>query len=100
MKISGNIKKSLQPTHKIKSVFFLEAEKMKNDNIKLVLFDADCTLIEDKSFEIEDKMLDKISEIENAGIDIIIVSNGKIHRINEGDSVMLADRCYRFVRVG
>lgn len=28
------------------------------------------------------------------------IAGNEIHRLNEGDSVMLADRCYRFVRVG
>lgn len=72
-----------QPTYKIKSVLDLKSEMLQKDNIKLVLFDADCTLIYDKSFFVEEKMLDKIKEIEKKGIKIVIASNGKIHRINK-----------------
>ncbi len=71
------------PTYKVKSVFDISIEKLKEDNIRLIIFDADCTLIEDRSFLIEDKMMDKILEFEKAGFDIIIASNGKIHRINK-----------------
>lgn len=73
----------LQPTYKIKSVLDLKTEALKKDNIKLVLFDADCTLIYDKAFFVEEKMLEKLTEMEKNGINIIIASNGKIHRINE-----------------
>lgn len=72
-----------QPTYKIKSVLDLSAENLINQNIKLAVFDADCTLISDKAFFIEEKMLDKLKEIEKSGIKIIIASNGKIHRINK-----------------
>jgi len=71
------------PTYKVKSVFSITPQKLKNDNIRLIIFDADCTLIKDRSFFIEDKMMEKILEFEKAGFDIVIASNGKIHRINE-----------------
>ena len=72
-----------QPTYKIKSVLDLKTQNLINENIKLAVFDADCTLISDKAFHIEEKMLDKLKEIEESGIKIIIASNGKIHRINK-----------------
>lgn len=72
-----------QPTYKIKSVLDLKIENLKKDNIKFALFDADCTLIYDKEFFVEVKMLEKLTEIEKSGINIAIASNGKIHRINK-----------------
>ena len=71
------------PTYKIKSVFQLDIKKLKEDNIKLIIFDADCTLIEDKAFFVEEKMMNKILEFEKAGFSVVIASNGKIHRINK-----------------
>ena len=74
---------SFGPTYKIKSVFQIDTKKLKDDNIRLVIFDADCTLIEDKAFFVEEKMMEKILEFEKVGFSVVIASNGKIHRINK-----------------
>ncbi len=71
------------PTYKVKSVFSIDTEKLKNDNIRLIIFDADSTLILDKAFNIEERMMEKILQLEKEGFDILIASNGKIHRINK-----------------
>ncbi len=71
------------PTYKIKSVFDIDTNQLKKDNIRLIIFDADCTLIEDKAFFVKDEMMDKILEFEKEGFEVVIASNGKIHRINK-----------------
>ena len=73
----------LQPTYRIKSVLEITPEFLKKENIETLIFDADATLIQAKSYEIEEKMLDKIKEIEDSGINIFIASNGKVGRINK-----------------
>ncbi len=73
----------LGPTYKIKSVFSIDTKELKKENIRLIIFDADCTLIEDKAFFVEEKMMDKILEFEKEGFSVVIASNGKIHRINK-----------------
>ena len=73
----------LYPTYRIKSVLEISADFLKNENIKTLIFDADSTLIQAKSYEIEDRMIEKIIEIEKSGIEIFIGSNGKIKRINK-----------------
>lgn len=71
------------PTYRIKSVFDITTDFLKEQNIKTLIFDADSTLIQAKSYEIEDKMMDKVIEIEKSGIEIFIASNGKVNRINK-----------------
>lgn len=71
------------PTYRINSVLEISPEFLKSENITTLIFDADSTLIQAKSFEIEDNMMDKIIEIEKNGIEIFIASNGKVRRINK-----------------
>jgi len=73
----------LYPTYRIKSVLEISSDFLEEKNIKTLIFDADSTLIQAKSYEIEDKMMDKIVEIEKNGIEIFIASNGKVKRINK-----------------
>lgn len=72
----------LKPTYRIESVLDITNEFLKKENIKTLIFDADSTLIQAKSDKIDDKMLNKIKELENGGAEIFIASNGKVKRIN------------------
>ena len=72
-----------RPTYRIKSVLDLKTDFLKEENIKTLIFDADSTLIQSKSYSIENKMLDKLKEIEDSGIEIFIASNGKVDIINK-----------------
>lgn len=73
----------LRPTYRIKSVLEITPEFLKKENIKTLIFDADATLIQSKSFKIEEEMLNKIKEIEECEINVFIASNGKVGRINK-----------------
>ena len=73
----------MKPTYKIDSVSDLNLSFLKDEKIKIILFDADSTLIEAKSENISGDTLDKINEISENGIKTVIASNGKTKRIKK-----------------
>jgi HAD superfamily phosphatase (TIGR01668 family) len=71
----------MKPTFKFKSVIDIPFSFPKENGIKLMIFDADSTLIVSKSSQIDKDILEKVLSFYASGIDIIIASNGKTARM-------------------
>ena len=84
---------SLQP-----DFFFSRAEEitvdfLKQQHIRMVLFDADATLIQAHDDQILPERLAFVQRIQDAGIRILIASNGKTNRIEKAFGMYPVETC-------
>ncbi len=72
---------SLQPDFMISRAEDVSVSFLKEHGIRLVMFDADATLIQAHDNKILPQRVQLIEEISASGIRVMIASNGKTHRI-------------------
>ena len=74
---------SLQPDFLFSRVEDITVEFLKQHNIRLLILDADATLIQAHDDKILPQRVEWIGAIEQAGIRAMVGSNGKTHRIEK-----------------
>ena len=70
-----------KPDFTLKSIMDLDHSFLSREKIKLIIFDADATLIQAKSRSITKQIVNKIDSLQAMGYQIAIASNGRANRI-------------------
>lgn len=73
----------LKPNFRFKSIMDIDNSFLIKEKIKLIIFDADATLVQAKSHSISDEIIEKIDSLQRQGYKIAIASNGKANRIEK-----------------
>lgn len=72
-----------KPDFILKSIMEIDNSFLIKEKIKLIIFDADATLIQAKSHSITEQIVNKIDSLQMLGYKIAIASNGRANRIEE-----------------
>lgn len=84
---------SLQPDFFFSAVEEITVEFLQKNHIRLVLFDADATLIQAHDDKILPARLAWINSIREAGVRVMVASNGKTHRIETAFGAHAVESC-------
>ena len=74
---------SMQPDFLLKNVEEVTPAFLKLNNVRLLIFDADATLILAQSDSILPERVMLVEEIRKSGVRVMVASNGKTHRIEK-----------------
>lgn len=70
-----------KPDLHINKIYEIDIEKLKNKNIKAVIFDLDNTLVSEETVYPTDKLKFFLNVLKNNGINVGVVSNNRKERV-------------------